>query len=437
MAKPGKVRRGLRLAAMIVVANLLALALLEGILWVAFLTTGDDLRVEPPMPLATLHDALCPTDSGKLKLCASGAEYGARARPFVFNREPSLPRVIVVGESFVNGLRIKEKEAWPARLAHYMGDGYEVLNFGVCGTEIASLEPLIEILPDLKPSLVILAVGNNEYTMSPYYGGLVGQYPEIFSAVAETLSTTQLYGALRRKLMLRASASAQEDGAASPGAGKYQIYVDSLHGRPPRNMHLFPDGLVDRDVAAYLERIKRLNERFFRVRYLRAVTYLREKGLRVVVATLPRRLRNPPLLSGLYSVNRDEVKSLVGFMRGDNIGVGSAVEVAKIRRLGEVAPRLAIAQYAVGNLLLSAGDRQGAIAAFRQAAQWDVLPDITPAINSTIREASRDYGVPLLDLARLTEVWVGNEAPQYNDQVHLSPAGADALAKIVAKYLKK
>ena len=429
--------RALRMAAMVGAANLLVLALLEGALWVAYLAAGVDARVDPPMPRAEQRQPFCPARGGGLELCASAVERDARARPTIFKRKPPRPRVIVVGESFVHGLRLKEAEAWPARLGHYLGGTYQVLNFGVCGSEMAGLEPLVRAAPDLQPTMVILAIGNNEYTMAPYYGGLVGRHPELFSAAAEALSATQLFGALRRWVFKRVSSGPVKDGAAAKlGAGPFQPHVDALHGRPPRNLHLFPDMIADQDVTAFLEGIKRLNERFYRVRYRRAVAVLKARGVRTVLATLPRRLQNPPIISGLHRVAREEVKPLLPMMRGPNPGDGSAESAQRIRALGLKAPRLAIAQYALGNLLLKEKDRTGAAAAFRRAAQWDLVPDSTPAINTIIREIAADFDMPLLDLDRMTEVWLGNEAPLYIDPIHMSAAGADALAKLIADHLQ-
>ena len=431
-------RRGLRMAVMVLAANLLVLALLEGALWLAFLVADLDARVAPPMPKAEWRQPLCPSTGGKLELCASATERDARARPTSFSRKPSRQRIIIVGESFVHGLRLKESEAWPARLSHHLGGTYEVLNFGVCGSEMAGLDPLLEALPGLKPNLVILAIGNNEYTMAPYYGGLVGRHPVFFSAVAETLSATQLFGAMRRWIFSAFSTGpGKSEAGAKLGVGPFQPHVDALRGRPPRNLHLFPDMIADPDVTAFLEGIKRLNERFYRVRFRRAVARLKREGVRVVLATLPRRLQNPPILSGLHTAKRTQVKPLLEFMAGPNPGRRSGGEEADIRALAANDPRLAVAQYGLGNLLLRADDRAGAAAAFRRAAQWDLVPDVTPRINGIIREAAADFDAPLLDLAKMTEVWLGKEAPLYIDPIHMTADGADALAKLIAEHIQK
>ena len=241
---------------MVLLANLMVLATLELALWVVAMTTGHEARVPPPLPAVEAKKAICPTKSGEgLRLCASDADGGARAWDVPFKRAPGKPRIIVIGESFVHGFRLEREKAWPARLEHHLGGKFEVLNFGVCGSEIAGLEPVIEAASELKPRLLILAIGNNEYTMAPYYGGLVGRYPALFYDAGELMSASRVYGALRRWVLPGIAgylpSGVPEDGGG--GAGKMQKYVDALHGRPPRNLHLFPDMVADPDVTAFLE----------------------------------------------------------------------------------------------------------------------------------------------------------------------------------------
>ena len=433
----GRLGRLFRLAVMMLLANLLVLGVLEGVLWMVALAGGVDARVPPPLPQVEAKKPLCPATSGSgLKLCASHGEGGARAWGVGFSEAPARPRIIVVGESFVHGHHLPREASWPVQLQAQLGGRYEVLNFGVCGSEMAGLEPVIAATARLKPRLVVLAIGNNEYTMAPYYGGFVGRHPALFYAAGELASATQLYGALRRWILPRVyghlPASVEET-----GAGAMQKYIDALHGRPPRNLHLFPDMLADPQVTRLLEGTKRLNERWFRTRYREAARRLQARGVKVAMATLPRQLDVPPTLSGLNSGTRAQMGSLMKQLLDPGAAEVRPDFVARVEAALQRDPYLAAALYSRGRSLLRKGLKDEAIAHMRQASQWDLVPDVTPRINGIIRAAAKDLDAPLVDLSLLTQSWLGDERRYYKDPIHLSDQGAAALAKMAAKRLKE
>ena len=435
-----RARRVLRFTVMMLLANLVMFGLLELGLWVLALTTGLEARVPPPLPAVEVKKALCPARGGEgVRLCAADGEGGARAWDVPFSKVPGKPRIIVIGESFVHGFRLARDEAWPARLEKHLGGKFEVLNFGVCGSEIAGLEPVIKAASGLQPRLIVMAIGNNEYTMAPYYGGLVGRYPALFYDAGEVMSASRVYGALRRWVLpgIYGFLPAGVPAESGRGVGPMQKYVDALHGRPPRNLHLFPDMVADPDVTAFLEGTKRLNERWFRTRYRQQVRRLVADKVPLALATLPRQLDVPPILTGLNRGTRQALGPLMGKLLDPGPTEVDPRFQARLVQALEEDPYLAAALYVRGRALLREGKREEGIRYFRRAAQWDLVPDVTPRINATIRDTAEDTGAPLIDLARLTEAWLGKEKRYYYDPIHLSADGADALAKMVAGEVRK
>lgn len=420
------------------IVALLALLLLEGGIWALARITGTDYRIPPPLPGWPQYSALCPgEEEGTKALC--GNTHGSQLmRTVPFTVEPTRPRVLVLGESFVYGLNLEEPEAWPARLEHHLGGAVEVLNFGRCGSESASLTQLVQAGVTLNPDVMILAIGNNEYTMSPYYSGLAGRHPIAFQRTAEFLSRIQLYGLLHRVAKPTTPYGFAKRLATTAGH-PMQKYIDALHGRPV-DTRVFPGGIVDSDVTEMLEDTKRLSERFYRLRLAGMIRFIQQKGIKVIMATLPHSLGDPPLLSGLHGAPREKMLPLMTQMetytkryreplsREEAQGYASAIEGAI-----DLDDRFAYSYYARGRWKESQGDKAAAIKDHYQAISLDLVPDVTPEINGIITELSDTYNTPLVELHTLAEPHLNAPAGFFIDTIHVNALGADEIGAYVAQ----
>jgi hypothetical protein len=88
-----------------------------------------------------------------------------------FTGAPAERRIAVVGDSFTFGLEVKYEDTWGHRLELILGDGTQVLNFGVdgYGVDQAYLRYERDVLP-WRPDIVILGIINDDLrrTMGVY-----------------------------------------------------------------------------------------------------------------------------------------------------------------------------------------------------------------------------------------------------------------------------
>lgn len=408
----------------------------------AALALGKDWRPPPPLPDVPTFRTLCRGTEGSVYLCPQVAGGGgALSRETPFKLVPDRRRIAVLGESFVFGLGIPEADAWPAQLGVALGEEYEVLNFGRCGSESASLVRMLQAAVQVKADTVILAIGNNEYTMTPYYAGLPGRHPVLFQRSLEVLSSLQLFGIL--KLAVGNRAPHLFGAPLSTVAGHpMQKYINALHGRPA-DVSVFPNNLADAEVTEMLEGTKRLSERFFALRMAGMIQYARANGVDVVLATLPRALDAAPLLSGLHGIDRSEVEDTLRILRvGDPAlrhNIDDRTRTEMIGRLEEVLrkdPHIAHALFVNGMRLLADGRQEDGIQNLLMATDWDLVPDVTPTINGIIVDLAEEYDVPLLDLRPLALEAMGQSGTLFTDPIHLNAAGGRRVGHYAGEQLK-
>jgi nucleotide-binding universal stress UspA family protein len=282
----------------------------------------------------------------------------------------------------------------------------------------------VEAALALEPDLLVLAIGNNEHTMTSYYTGWPARHPVTFYRVSETLGSLQLYGLLGRALGggLPKPSEAFERRVELDDPVARAVY--SARRRPP-DLSLFDDALASPEVTRLLEQEQRLKERIYRDRLEDMVRRAQDAGVPVLLATLPYRLRTPPVLSGVHGGDPDTVRALMRQLREG----GGRPNEAAIRQGLELDPRVAHFQYAQGELLLARGDRAGAAAAFRAQADWELVPDGTPSLEAIVREVAADQGCGLVDLATLSELSLDPGRALFLDRVHVSAEGARLVAE--------
>lgn len=391
---------------------------------------GRSLRVDP-LPGAAPIDVLCASGPDHWVLCPDqGAAY-ERVRPERFSRTPDRPRVVVIGESFVYGLGLDSGAALPAQLGAALGPTVEVLNFGRCGTYAGRLLPVVGAAIPARADLVVLAIGNNEHTMTTFFTGPAARHPLLAWRLLSALGQWRLFGLVAR--LSGAGAPAVESIDAPPLRLDDPVdqAVYSARRRPP-DLRLFPDGLAGREVTRRLEEEQRLKEQIFAGHLRRMVRGLRGAGVEVVLATLPWDLRARPTLSGTLAADEAPVRAAHAALRAAPDAPDGPVTRAAIDALLTADPSVAAGWAARGDAAFAAGDSAAAVDAWRRAADHDLVPDATPRINAEIAAVAAAEGVPLVGLHALSDTAVGDPGRLWMDKVHTNAEGARVLAAALA-----
>lgn len=420
----------------------------------ALLLAGVDLRVQDPLARDMDRPVLC--ESGdQLVMCKYNEGTYLQVREQPFDRDSDVPRVVTVGESFVFGLGYGPEDSWPGRLQRDLGDRAEVLNFARCGSESTGLMPTVAAAVALEPAAIVLAIGNNEYSMTPYYSGFAGRHPVLFHDTVTALGRLQLYGGLSRLVgggLPSVATEALRDTTGHP----LQDAIKALHGRPP-DMSFFPDRLVEADVVEMIDGSNAIAERLYRARMAQMLDWADARDVPVVLATLPRDVSSEPQMSGLSRLSREAAAERLAALesatrsfsldkRPNAAGAAGAIELAQAAVAAD--PKVAFFHYHLGRARWHAGDKDGAIAAWQQARQLDMVPDATPAINAIIRELAAERDLPLVDLDARAHQWLGVQGYYWqhpesggvlsgrHDGVHVAPEGAEEIAGWVAEAVE-
>lgn len=432
---------------------------LELLLALGSAVTGVELRRRDPLTRDAETPVLCHTgEPGELRLCPNEGGHFEKTRQQVFLQEPQRQRVVVVGESFVYGLGYPLEQSWPGVLGAALGPEVEVLNFGRCGSESTGLMPTVRAALELEPDVLVLAIGNNEYTMTPFYSGWLGRDPRRAHQVLRALGRVRVYGLLQAVLGDVVPAAAATE-LRELGAHPHREAIESIHrgGRGPSNP-AFPMGVVDAELSEILAGTKDVAELLHRERLEVMVGWAEERGVDVVLATLPRDLRTRPRLSSSAGVGadalRDRLKELAPLQRwrgglpGSDRSPAVLTWAAAAEEAVQWAPQAAHLQWQRGAAHWMGGATGEALEAFVAAWQEDLSPDSTPAINRNIRELAEDRGLPLVELDVLGIGWMQQEGFFYDhppgdgelagrhDPIHVGPDGAAASAAAVAEAVR-
>ncbi len=441
-----KLVAGLAVAAVLLGLAELLLALGSGLF-------GVELRRSDPLARDFDRPVLCRTSvQGELRLCPNDQGLYEKVRNITFSQVPERPRVIAVGESFVFGLGYPLADSWPGRLQAQLGPGVEVLNFGRCGSESTGLMPTVRAALDLEPDVLVLAIGNNEYTMAPYYAGWLGRHPRRAHQVLKLLGRVHLYGLLQTILGDRVPRAAT-DNLRDLGTGPEAAVIEALHGRG-KGLSAVPDRLIDAELTTVLEGSKDVATMLHAERLARMIDWADEAGVAVVLATLPADLQARPVLTGTHGVDREALREKITALQRmarfrDDLAAPvpdghSATWNAAAEEAAAWSPEAAMLRWHQGASRWMNGEGDAARTAWLAARQWSLLPDATPAINDNIRELAADRDLPLVDLDLEAWGWMGRKGWYFThppgpgvlagrrDSVHVGPDGAEAVATAVA-----
>lgn len=416
-------------------STVLAFALVEGLLAGLSAATGQDWRVDP-LPAHEDYEVLCPYGD-LLRLCPDQGPDYERVRPLVMSAQKDRPRVVAIGESFVYGLGLPAGNAWPARLQEELGLGVEVLNLGRCGTYASRLVPLVHAAIRLDADVVVLAVGNNEHTMTSFYSGWAGRHPLAVYRAGEILGRLRLFGLLAGAVGIPPRVEERFDQVPATFGAELDRQVYAARRRPP-DLSAFarpdlPEGLAlaGPTVTGILEQEQRLKERIFQGHLEGMAMALEQAGVAVVLATLPLDLTARPVLSGVHDGDEAQVVALLAELGGQ-----PEPDAATVARAMALDPRVAAFPYFEGMGRRARGDLDGAAQALWDAAEWDMVPDATPSINRITAQVAAAHDLPLVRLDRLSEGWLARPSDYFLDKVHVSEGGALAVAQALAPAVR-
>ena len=425
-------RRWYHKAALGLVVALGLLGLAEGVAQLVSLVSGKDFRIDS-LPQLRQYEVLCPAPP-QVRLCPDQGQRYDRVRPLTFASQPrpGTHRVITIGESFVFGLGLDLEQAWPAQLERALGPGVEVLNLGRCGTHAGLQHGIVEAAVSLKPELLVLAMGNNEHTMTTFYVGWAGRHPVMVFNMLDFLSRFQLAGQVNTVLGSPVRLQVEWDVTRKQFDNPVDQRIYAARRRPP-DLSWFKGRLASYEVTRALTGEMRLKEQVYRRHLQEMIDYALDQGVKVLLATLPNQLGRAPELSGCHVDDPAVCRRLEGLLaqlreqRTPN-------KDALIQQAMALDDKLAGVHYARGMALLARQEREEAVAALRRSVSFDLLPDNTPAINEIIRELAEDNDLPLVDLNAWSATLTGDPRARdlFMDRVHMSARGSEEVARLVA-----
>jgi lysophospholipase L1-like esterase len=131
-------------------------------------------------------------------------EYGFRGASLSVKRTPGVMRIIVLGDSFVEGMGVRNTEEFPYVLGATLQNTHrvEVGNFGVGGIGFPEyLKIAADTIPLFKPDLVILNTCFNDYAPAPLGARLPALDPQLLNPYLPrvyTLGRELAYGRIPR-----------------------------------------------------------------------------------------------------------------------------------------------------------------------------------------------------------------------------------------------
>lgn len=412
----------------------------ELLLWGLGAALGRDWRVDP-LPAHEDYEVLCEFGD-LLRLCPDRGPSYERVRPLVFSQDKELPRVVTIGESFVYGLGLPAEEAWPARLqAHLEAQGTpaEVLNLGRCGTYASRLVPLVQAAIRLDADVVVIAAGNNEHTMTSFYTGPAGRHPLTVYRISSVLGRLRTYGLLVSTIGLptRVEESFTEQPKQFGAELDRQVYA--ARRRPPDLSAFEEPGrtagafVASQQATAILEEEQRLKERIFAGHMARMLDLLAEADIPVVLGTVPRDLTVPPVLSGSHRASRTAILEMIDKLENPDPRQSPPPDPdVLLDRALSIDDKVSYFHYKRGQHLRNIGPPDAAADAFRQAVEWDLVPDATPSINNITLSLAAERGLPALDIDGLADRWLNDPDAFFLDKVHVSAQGADVIGQELA-----
>jgi lysophospholipase L1-like esterase len=359
--------------------------IVAAVVWVAIEGLCRLVFGPPPPSDMVVRMSQCRIDVGEAqsRLDCDPGEHADVAFPTV----PDLgrPRVVFLGGSSVRETHDPNATTnFPLEVGRQL-QNIEVLNFGVPGLSTANVAVLASQLAPIRPDLVVIYSGHNEYSSDVFHGAIQGTRLWMLP-VYQLLAKSWVHGALARR----------------------------PRGTP---RHERPQGLViaTSDDLAY--RVRGAVEARFRSDLTLAI---QQSPAPVLVTTLLSNPSIPP--TGVLTSGQPECAHHLGKLQERH---GDAQ--AKARRSEAVCGEASITYWWRSQALRSHGKTREAVAAWYRSLELDAVPlRAPPSGNNIIRTVAAQAGASLADL----EQTLGPlpEDRMFIDTLHLSATGAERVA---------
>ena len=368
-----------------------------------------------PSPFGGHHDHLPETrpaeDPAWLKGCGTGSPRPCRSKKAGL-------RIAIYGGSAVEGLPFGLYTAFPAWLERYLvrlfpGKPVEVINYGSAGQAIRHIRWQLPLqLPSLKPDVIIIFSGNNEFWEPAARKKLSPSYSAASERVRHLVWRLSLYRALRKTLIKEERPTEHHVGPPPGGADDKPSIMNE----------------ADRQLAADLYR-----------RDLRAIVrYGKRVGVPVLLATVADdllHLGSPPGPSGLPR-NRAHMEKLLKLIREkDRAGITRMLEGGRRREDDNYFFHM------VGRLAVKAGYKDLGTEALLEAEYLDPTPQRSNRLlRDVVRQVAADTEAPLCDAGVLLNAHGkhGVAGPDlFFDWCHPNPRGHQLLGQIFTRCLVK
>lgn len=373
----------------------------------------------PPAPASAriVRCHLQPTDGGDAPMVAMVCpDEGERWR---VTARSARPRVVVVGGSTVhNSFKPEAFPDYPEALAALLPDA-EVLNAGKPGADAASVAALVHDLRQLHPDVVVVTTGHNDFAIPVMAGGALVHAEQAVWQADTVLHRLHIYRNLAARLAppARLAYRASVDGTAPPPA---LLAACRAAGSPLRETNLMtiapPPGRLQ-------EALDRLADGLGAA--------VDAAGAPVVLTTLPRNFDQPPTATTALDPRGCTGLSACPLARLDaeaQAAVGDWLETT-------CGPDSALGSWARAQVADTAGRSDAAQQAWARSLQTDPLTLRAPlSADAVIRRVATERGARLVDLAPA----LGDrpDGALFLDQLHLSRAGAQAVADAVAPAVR-
>lgn len=370
---------------------------------------------------------------------------------------PPGERVVVLGESAAFGVGCRAEETFAARLgAALAGRGVQVLNAGQVGADAWEvLAAGAQLLARYDPTTLVIFTGNNLWIdwAPPQQPRWNPWAIDVLAALATSRAVAALeFLAIRTALLhtprqWRVEQIARVDAlVGGPGGGAAAAFKDHVEiaGSAYALAHpLEPTAAFGpADWAAVKER--------FLGRFATSLELLvrqaRQRGVRVVLVTMPYRLRlspawKHPQFEAVDPAHAERVRELLrraGALVQD--GDCAAAE-ALVEQALALDPRPPLLHYLRGQCLERRGELDAARAAYAESRE-QMLGNLgsRASVNAAVRAVAEREQVPLVDAAALFEAWGRAHGDPFQEQLilddcHPSPTAhallAEALAPVV------
>jgi lysophospholipase L1-like esterase len=318
------------------------------------------------------------------------------------------PRVVVVGGSSVRDpFKPVPDDNFPEHLGRRMPE-VEVVNLGKAGQSMGGVAWVVSQLAALKPDLVVLYEGHNDYAQTVFTGRIAGTRLWMIP-VLKILEKSWIYTGLTQQT--KGVAAAPKKPGLIPMGGPNPPDICFTIPRSQRRGIL----AITDDTA--LEVREEVTARF----RSDLKTAIRSSPAPVIVSTLLRNAEYPP--AGVLLEESNPCARALNCMQNEQLTDHQPL----LSFAQENCPQSSIALWLESRVKAETGDLLGAVEPWKASLDMDPLPLRAPYIaDSIVREVTLETGATLLDLEPVVgalPAW-----RYFTDTLHPSTEGAELIA---------